>query len=200
MSALSHIPDVSDPATLFRGWFDEAVAHEPDVPDAMSLATASPDGKPSVRMVLLKGFDERGFVFYTNAQSHKGEEIAANPHAALCLHWKSLGRQVRAEGTLSFVSDADADAYWASRPRASQVAAWASDQSRTLPNRATLQKRVEEADARFAGKSVPRPAHWKGYCLNPQTIEFWLNLPNRLHERLVFHRAGKEWRTERLYP
>jgi pyridoxamine 5'-phosphate oxidase len=135
-----------------------------------------------------------------SAQSRKGDEIAGNPHAAICLHWKSLGRQVRAEGTLSMVSDADADAYWASRPRASQVAAWASDQSRTLPNRAELQKRVEEADARFAGKPVPRPAHWKGYCLMPHTIEFWLNLPNRLHERLVFLRAGKEWRTERLYP
>ena len=166
----------------------------------MSLATATPDGKPSVRLVLLKDVSAQGFVFYTNADSRKGVEISANPAAAICFHWKSLNRQVRAEGLLTRVTNADADAYWATRPRQSQIAGWASEQSRILPTRALLQTRVEEFDARFAGKPVPRPANWTGFSLAPEVIEFWHDVPNRLHDRLVFHREGNAWRTERLYP
>ncbi len=201
MNALALIPEVTDPIALFRRWFDDAVAQEPDLPEAMSLATATPDGQPSVRMVLLKDLSARGFVFYTNAESRKGKEIAANPRAAICIHWKSLGRQVRSEGILEPVAEAAANAYWATRPRASQIAGWASPQSQPLGDRATLQRRVDEFDARFGDGLVPRPPHWTGYCLNPSSIEFWQNLPNRLHERLVFHRDGEiRWRTERLYP
>lgn len=199
------IPDSSDPIALFRQWLAEAEAEEPSLPNAMSLATATADGKPSVRLVLLKDVGPKGFVFYTNADSRKGIEIAANPAAALCFHWKSLRRQVRAEGILTQVSSAEADAYWATRPRESQVAGWASEQSRNLPSRALLQTRVAEFDARFAGHPVPRPAQWTGYNLAPATIEFWHDVPNRLHDRLVFHRLdkggqGDGWRTERLYP
>jgi pyridoxamine 5'-phosphate oxidase len=196
----SPIPNVADPIALFRAWFDEATASEPDVPDAMCLATVGADNRPSARMVLLKGYSDRGFVFYTNAESRKGDDIAANPFAALCFHWKSRGRQVRLEGGLSRVPAADSDAYWNSRPRGSQLAAWASDQSRVLDAPATLQARVAEAETRFAGKPVPRPAHWLGFSLAPDTIEFWQNVPNRLHDRLVFRRDGDAWRTERLYP
>jgi pyridoxamine 5'-phosphate oxidase len=194
------IPDTSDPIALFRAWFDEAVAKEPDVPDAMSLATATPDGKPSLRMVLVKDVTDDGFVFYTNADSRKGKEIAQNTAVAACFHWKSLGRQVRVEGTLTQVTNAEADAYWATRPRQSQVAGWASEQSRILPSRALLQTRVEEFEMRFAGKPVPRPVQWTGFRLTPQTIEFWHDIRDRLHDRLVFHRVGGAWRTERLYP
>jgi len=194
------IPDASDPTALFRQWFDEAAAQEPGLADAMSLATATPDGKPSLRLVLLKDVSARGFVFYTNAESRKGEEIAANPAAAICFHWKSLRRQVRAEGQLEPVTAGEADAYWATRPRQSQVAAWASEQSRVLPSRALLQTRVAEFDTRFEGKPVPRPVQWTGYRLVPQVIEFWHDVPNRLHDRLVFRRSGDAWLTERLYP
>jgi len=200
MNTLSQIPPMDTPEPLFQAWLDEAFASEPDVPDAMSVATVSADGKPSVRMVLLKSFDARGFVFYTNTHSRKGHDIAANPNGALCFHWKSLGRQVRAEGTLSFVADGESDAYWASRPRGSQIAAWASDQSETVADRQTLEARVATIEQRFAGGSVPRPPHWRGYRLTPDHIEFWLNVANRLHDRLVFHRAGNGWQTERLYP
>jgi len=199
MNALT-IPNVADPIALFRAWFEEAIASEPDVPDAMSLATVGAGNRPSVRMVLLKGYSDNGFVFYTNAESRKGDEIAANPFAALCFHWKSLGRQVRLEGKLTKVSDAESDAYWNSRPRGSQIAAWASEQSRVLDSRTTLQARVAEGEKRFAGKPVPRPAHWLGYSLAPDMIEFWQNVPNRLHERLVFRRDGGAWRAEHLYP
>jgi pyridoxamine 5'-phosphate oxidase len=194
------IPDTADPLTLFRQWFDEAKAHEPGLAEAMSLATATPGGKPSLRLVLLKEVSARGFVFYTNAESRKGEEIAANPAAAICFHWKSLRRQVRAEGLLEPVTAAEADAYWATRPRQSQVAGWASEQSRVLPSRALLQTRVAEFDTRFEGKPVPRPVQWTGYRLVPQMIEFWHDVPNRLHDRLIFRRSGDAWRTERLYP
>jgi pyridoxamine 5'-phosphate oxidase len=199
MNALT-IPNVADPIALFRAWFEDATASEPDVPDAMSLATVGPDNRPSVRMVLLKGYNERGFVFYTNAESRKGDEIAANPCAALCFHWKSRGRQVRIEGHLTQVSAAESDAYWNSRPRASQIAAWASDQSRVLDAPATLHARVADADKRFAGKPVPRPPHWLGFRLAPDAIEFWQNVPDRLHDRLVFRRNGSAWQAERLYP
>ena len=201
MDAVAHIPDVTDPIALFRGWFDEAIAQEPDLPDAMSLATATPRGQPSVRMVLLKDLSARGFVFYTNAESRKGKEIAANSHAAICFHWKSLGRQVRVEGILESVEEAEANAYWATRPRASQIAGWASPQSQPLGDRMTLQRRVEEFETRFGDGPIPRPPHWVGYRLKPSSIEFWQNLPNRLHERLVFYRDNeRHWRTERLYP
>lgn len=200
MNTAPLIPEASEPFGLFQNWFDEAVAKEPDLPEAMSLATATPDGKPSVRLVLLKDAGPSGFTFYTNAESRKGIEIAANPAAALCFHWKSLGRQVRIEGTLEPVAPSEADAYWATRPRQSQVAGWASAQSQVLPDRAVLQSRVGEFEARFAGKPVPRPPQWTGFRLVPQSIEFWHDVRNRLHDRLVFHRDGGGWRTERLYP
>ncbi len=200
MDASNLIPDAAEPIALFRQWFEEAKRAEPGLAESMSLATATHDGKPSLRMVLLKDVNAQGFVFYTNANSRKGDEIAANPAAALCFHWKSLRRQVRVEGTFKQVSDAEADAYWASRPRESQVAGWASDQSHSLPSRAHLQDRVTEFEARFAGKPVPRPAQWTGFRLTPQVIEFWHDVPNRLHDRLVFHASGNGWRTERLYP
>lgn len=194
------IPSVTDPLDLFRRWLDEAIAQEPDVPNAMSLATATPDGKPSVRMVLLKDVSAGGFVFYTNAVSRKGGEIARNPSAAICFHWKSLLRQVRAEGVLTEVTAAEADAYHATRPRQSQIAAWASAQSREIDDRAVLEARVAEMEKRFAGGPVPRPPYWTGYRLTPDVIEFWFNVANRLHDRLVFHRDGAGWRTTRLNP
>lgn len=194
------IPDFKDPFDLFGRWLDEAIAQEPDLPNAMSLATATAAGKPSVRMVLLKGVSEGGFVFYTNAESRKGQEIAQNPHGALCFHWKSLGRQVRAEGPMSEVTSAEADAYHATRPRQSQIAAWASAQSRTIASRADLESKVAEMEKRFAGKPVPRPPFWTGYRLWPDAIEFWFNVANRLHDRLLFERDGTGWRTHRLNP
>ena len=200
MDVKSVIPDASDPIALFRDWFDEARAKELDLAEAMSLATATPDGKPSLRLVLLKDFGAKGFVFYTNADSRKGIEIAANPAAAVCFHWKSIRRQVRIEGGIVGVTQAEADAYWATRPRASQIAGWVSQQSRPLLDRALLQTQVEDCEARFAGRPVPRPGQWTGYCLVPHSIEFWHDVPSRLHDRLVFHRAGDGWRQERLYP
>lgn len=197
---LTTIPETADPLGLFRDWLKDAEGAEPDVPNAMCLATAGAHGKPSTRMVLLKDLGAKGFVFYTNTESRKGIEIAHNPFAALCFHWKTLGRQVRVEGRLSLVSAADADAYWNSRPRGSQIAAWASDQSRPLDGRATLEARVREGEARFKDQPVPRPPHWLGYALDPEMIEFWLNVANRLHDRLAFTRQSQGWRAERLYP
>lgn len=194
------IPDLKDPFDLFRRWLDDAVAQEPDVPDAMSLATATADGRPSVRMVLLKGVSDGGFVFYTNGESRKGQEIARNPHGALCFHWKSLGRQVRAEGALTEVTPAEADAYHATRPRQSQIAAWASAQSRIIAERGILEAKVAEMEKRFAGQPVPRPPYWTGYRLRPDAIEFWHNVANRLHDRVVFERDGAGWRSIRLNP
>lgn len=194
------IPDLHDPFDLFRRWLDDAKAQEPDVPEAMSLATTTPAGRPSVRMVLLKDVSQAGFVFYTNAESRKGQEIASNPFAALCFHWKSLGRQVRAEGALTEVTPAEADAYHATRPRQSQIAAWASAQSREIEGRAVLEAKVAEMEKRFAGQPVPRPPYWTGFRLTPDTIEFWHNVANRLHDRLVFSRDGAGWRTHRLNP
>lgn len=194
------IPDFKDPFDLFGRWLDEAIAQEPDVPNAMSLATATKDGKPSARMVLLKGVSDGGFVFYTNAESRKGAEIAQNPHGALCFHWKTLGRQVRAEGPMSEVSAAEADAYHATRPRQSQIAAWASAQSREIASRAELESKVAEMEKRFAVGPVPRPPYWTGYRIMPDVIEFWFSVANRLHDRLVFERRGAEWRAHRLNP
>jgi pyridoxamine 5'-phosphate oxidase len=190
-----------DPHTLFDAWFAEARVGEPNDAEAMTLATAATDGRPSARMVLLKGHDPRGFVFYTNCQSRKGDELAANPQAALLFHWKSLRRQVRAEGAVSPVSEAEADAYFASRARDSQLGAWASDQSRPLANRALFEARYDAVKGDHEGRDVPRPPHWWGYRLVANRIEFWSDRPHRLHERRLFTRgADGRWAETLLYP
>ncbi len=188
-----------DPIETFGHWMKEAVASEPNDPNAVALATATRDGVPSVRMVLLKGIDERGFAFYTNADSQKGTELRENPRAAMCFHWKSLRRQVRVTGAVTELPAADADRYFHSRSRLSQLAATASQQSRVLPSRELLLARVEELDAEFP-TDVPRPAYWKGFVLQPERIEFWISHEGRLHDRLVFVRSGDQWRKERLFP
>ncbi|MGF1550426.1 MAG: pyridoxamine 5'-phosphate oxidase [Sphingomonadaceae bacterium] len=197
-----------DPIALFQRWLEEAEAGEPNDANAMALATADAQGRPAARMVLLKACDERGFAFYTNAASRKGEEIAANPHAALLFHWKSLRRQVRAEGRIEQVSEKEADAYFATRSRQSRLSAWASDQSRPLPTRDVLEARFAEMEARFDGAEVARPPYWKGFRLVPRRIEFWSDRPHRMHERRLFVRApgsgsgagGEAWRESLLYP
>lgn len=189
-----------DPIDRFRAWMAEAEATEPNDPNAMTLATATPDGVPSARMVLLKDADERGFVFYTNLGSRKAGELAANPHAALCFHWKTLRRQVRVEGTISSVDEAEADAYFASRARISQLGAWASKQSAPLDGRFELEARLAKVTARFHVGTVPRPPFWSGYRLSPDSIEFWEDRPFRLHFRHVFRRDGTVWRVQELYP
>ncbi|HTY67096.1 MAG TPA: pyridoxamine 5'-phosphate oxidase [Alphaproteobacteria bacterium] len=195
----SSAPD-TDPLVLFREWLAEATQREPNDPTAMALATVGADGQPSARMVLLKGVDEQGFVFYTNLESQKAADLAANPRASLLFHWKSLRRQVRIEGTVTGVSDADADAYFASRPRGAQIGAWASRQSRALESRFALERRVAEYTAKFGLGSVPRPAFWSGYRVKPERIEFWQDRPFRLHDRLVYTRDRGGWRTDKLYP
>ena len=189
-----------DPFQLFDEWFAEARASEPNDPDAMALATAGSDGEPSVRMVLLKGHGPDGFVFYTNDESLKGQQLSENPSAALLFHWKSLRRQVRIEGEVQRVSDGEADAYFATRSRDSQLGAWASDQSRPLESRALFEDRYEEMKRKFEGQEVPRPPHWGGYRLVPQRIEFWQDRPHRLHERRLFVLDGGNWTEGLLYP
>ena len=190
-----------DPHALFDEWLAEARLAEPNDPTAMALATADAQGRPSCRMVLLKGHDERGFVFYTNLDSRKGAELAANPRAALLFHWKSLRRQVRVEGPVEGVADSEADAYFATRARDSQLGAWASDQSRPLESRALFEARYEKAKARFEGGDVPRPARWSGWRVIPQRIEFWTSRDHRLHERRLFTALeGGGWSEGLLYP
>jgi pyridoxamine 5'-phosphate oxidase len=189
-----------DPLALFDAWFAEAKAAEPHDAEAMALATASADGRPSLRMVLMKGHGPEGVDFYTNFDSRKGGELAANPQAALLFHWKSLRRQVRFEGPVTSLSDAAADAYFATRGRDSQIGAWASDQSRPLASREVFEAHYEEVRQRFAGNDVPRPPRWGGFRLRPDTIEFWQDRPHRLHERRLFTRAAKDWTESLLYP
>jgi len=191
---------MNDPLEIFDRWFAEARASEPNDPDAMTLATVDAAGRPSARVVLLKGHGPEGFVFYTNEQSAKGKQLAGNPNAALVLHWKSLRRQVRIEGSVERVTDAEADAYFASRARDSQLGAWASEQSRPLDRRETFEQQFEKVRQRYEGKDVPRPPHWGGYRVIPDRIEFWIDRPHRLHERRLFVRDDTGWSEGLLYP
>lgn len=197
-------PATEDPIAIFETWMAEAAKTEPNDPNAVCLATSTPEGRPSARMVLLKGVDQDrpggGFVFYTNLESRKGGELAANPFAALCFHWKTLQRSVRVEGAVQPVSAAEADAYYASRARGSRIGAWASKQSRPLESRFALEKAVAEKTLHFGLGEIPRPAHWSGFRLVPDRMELWRDMPFRLHERRVFHRADAGWAVEMLYP
>ncbi|GBF58873.1 pyridoxine/pyridoxamine 5'-phosphate oxidase [Candidatus Phycosocius bacilliformis] len=200
--SVPELQDHADPFALFGTWLAEAREKEINDPNAMALATADADGLPDVRMVLLKDFDEQGFVFYTNLESYKGRQLAENPQAALCFHWKSLRRQVRVRGQINAVSAAEADAYFASRARDSRIGAWASAQSRPLEDRFALEKSVAAHALKFGIGEVPRPAFWSGFRLTPTRIEFWRDRAFRLHDRLEFHRAdaATPWSTTRLYP
>ena len=191
-----------DPFTLFRSWLTQAEASEPTDPNAMALATAGEDGVPNVRMVLLKGVDHNGFVFYSNSESVKGSELAQNPRAAINFHWKSLRKAVRAQGTVTQVSDAEADAYFATRPKDSQIGAWASPQSRPMDGRFVFEKALAEYGVKYALAKVPRPPYWNGWRITPLRIEFWRDRPFRLHDRLAYVRdhADGAWRTQRLFP
>jgi len=191
----------AEPFRLFAEWLDDATKSEPNDPNGLALATVDKDGMPDVRMVLLKGFDEQGFVFYTNFESAKGREILSSMKAAMCFHWKSLRRQVRIRGPVEIVSDEEADAYFKTRPRGSRIGAWASKQSRPLESRFALEKAVAEYTAKYAIGEIPRPKHWSGFRLVPSYIEFWHDRPFRLHDRIVFTRTGQGgWEKARLYP
>jgi pyridoxamine 5'-phosphate oxidase len=207
------LPDLSgtrsadEPFARFETWFEEATGSEINDPNGFAIATSDADGLPNIRMVLLKGLDEaavedRGFVFYTNLESAKGRELAANPKAALLFHWKSLRRQVRARGIISAVSAAEADAYYATRPRQSRIGAWASDQSRPVDSRATFETNIERISKKYGDGEIPRPPHWSGFRLTPLELEFWQDRPFRLHDRLVYRRDKPvgDWLVTRLYP
>jgi len=196
----SDLDAATDPFLLFSDWLGEATASELNDPTAMALATVDGAGMPNVRMVLLKGVEDRGFVFFTNLESNKGREILANPKAALCFHWKSLRRQVRVRGPITPVADAAADAYFATRPRGSRIGAWASKQSRPLESRFALEKAVAGYAAKFALGDVPRPEHWSGFRVAAEEIEFWKDGKFRLHDRVVFRRSDNGWEKTRLYP
>jgi len=190
-----------DPIEQFRRWFDETLAADLHEPNAMTLAAAAPDGRPSARIVLLKGFDERGFVFYTNYEGRKSQELEANPYAALVFYWGELERQVRIEGRVSRVSEEESDAYFAGRPRGSQLGAWVSEQSRPVRDRGSLEERLRELEAEYEGREVPRPPFWGGYRVEPEIIEFWQGRENRLHDRLRYRRSESGgWERERLQP
>ena len=194
-------PVVTDPFVKFQDWMKEAWVHEPEDANAMTLATATPDGIPSARIVLLKGADAAGFVFYTNTQSRKGDEITANAQAALLFHWKTLGRQIRIEGLVERVTSAEADTYFATRPRISRLGAWASDQSRDLPERTELERRLAHYEASYPGDDIPRPPHWSGYRIVPARFEFWQNMPFRLHDRTIYTKsAANGWMISKLFP
>jgi pyridoxamine 5'-phosphate oxidase len=188
------------PFKKFGEWFAAAEVSEPNEPEAVTVATVGADGRPAARMVLLKRWDERGFVFFSHLPSRKGREMANNPHVALLFHWKSLQRQIRIEGVVALVSDAEADEYFATRARASQIGAWASEQSRPLASRAVFEERIAAAEARFSGRDVPRPDYWSGWRLVPDYFEFWQGADFRLHDRLVFERVGDGWETGWLFP
>lgn len=194
-------PLAASPFDQFRVWMAEAEAAEVNDPNAMILATATPDGRPSARTVLLKGWDERGFVFYTNKESRKGEELRRNPKAFLLFYWKSVHRQIRIEGAVEDVAEAEADAYYASRPRISRLGAWASSQSRPLAERAILEEKLAEAERRFPGDDIPRPGYWSGYRVQPELFEFWQDMPFRLHDRTVYSRSPTGvWTQNKLFP
>lgn len=193
--------EASEPLQLFAAWFEDAGKSEPNDPSATALATVDGDGLPDVRMVLLKDFDERGFVFYTNFESRKGVEILGSMKAAMCFHWKSLRRQVRLRGPVEQVSDEEADAYFSSRPRGSRIGAWASKQSRPLESRFALEKAVAEYTAKYPIGEIPRPEHWSGFRIKPVSLEFWHDRPFRLHDRILFERNKDDgWDKSRLYP
>jgi pyridoxamine 5'-phosphate oxidase len=193
-------PPGADPIAMFDAWLREAVAREPNDANAMTLATVDADGAPDARMVLLKGVDDHGFVFYTNTESAKGRQLAAHARAALVFHWKSLRRSVRVRGGIELVTAAEADAYFATRAKSAQIGAWASDQSRAMPDAHALERRAAEFGVKYGLGKTPRPPHWSGYRLAPREIEFWRDKPFRLHERLLFTRAAEGWTTQRLFP
>lgn len=197
---MHHAPSVDDPIRLVREWLDEARSASVGEPHAMTLATTTAEGAPSARIVLLRGIDERGLVFFTNRESRKGDELRTNPRAALVLHWWELGRQVRVEGRVEEVSAAESEVYWATRPRGSQIAAWASPQSQPLADRTELDARVTETAVRFGDGSIPLPPFWGGYRVVPDAIELWEHRDDRLHERVRYARDGSDWRGERLAP
>ncbi len=200
-AGLAEADAAPNPIAQFRIWFEEALAADLHEPNAMTLATATPDGKPSARVVLLKGFDERGFVFYTNYQGRKGREMERNPRAALVFYWGELERQVRIEGRVSRVAEEESDAYYASRPRGSRLGAWASEQSRPVESRAILESRLRALEAEYEGRNIPRPPFWGGYRVEPEAVEFWQGRENRLHDRIFYRRKGDGgWKIERLQP
>jgi len=200
--AAAELPQIAadEPIALFEDWFEAAIKSEPNDPNAMTLATVDEGGLPDARMVLLKGIDAEGFVFFSNAESAKGLQLAANPRAALVFHWKSLRRQVRVRGDARPVSQAEADDYFNTRARSAQIGAWASDQSRPLADRFALERRIAEFGLKFGLSAIPRPPQWSGWRVRPDVIEFWRDRPFRLHERLVFERQGEGWRKYRLFP